>query len=124
MKKQLSCFLFNTRSNTSSNWTLLGVLFFIILSSCSEEKNIPLSDDKLAIVLRDVHIAETAVQHLRTADKDSLLNLYYQQVCTIHEIEREDLDSSIAILKRHPEWAHPQYEKVFEELEKLNLQRK
>ena len=99
---------------------LMGMCFFM---GCEKELKLPISSDKLTTVLRDVHIAEAAVLHLKASEKDSILSVYYRQICEIHGIKRMDLDSSLAILKREPDMAFEQYEKVFEEMEKLNLKK-
>lgn len=103
---------------------LLFLVLFFMLAGCEEKRQLPLEDEQLIPALRDVHIAENAILHLRSKNKDSVLNVYYDQICEIHGIERADLDSCIVRLKREPQMAHSYYEKVFEELEKLSLQTK
>ena len=99
----------------------MGMCFFF---GCEKEVKLPISSEKLTAVLRDVHVAEAAALHLKASEKDSILGVYYGQICEIHGIKRMDLDSSLAILKREPDMAFKQYEKVFEEMEKLNLEKK
>lgn len=103
---------------------VFAFLLFCVMLGCEEKQSFPIPDDKLVILLRDVHIAETSILHLQTRDRDSILNLYYEQICEMHDVERADLDSCIVRIKRNPETAYPYYEKVHEELEKLNLKKK
>lgn len=78
--------------------------------------------EKLVPVLCDIHVAESAVLHLSGTTKDSTLHEYQNQLFAIHGVEREEVDSALAQLKRNPEMMREVYEEVMVELEKLKLQ--
>ncbi|MBI5916536.1 MAG: DUF4296 domain-containing protein [Bacteroidetes bacterium] len=102
------------------------VLISIIsmLAGCSSEPALPLSREKLVDVLMDIHIAEAALAQITTGPKrDSLAELYYNQVAEIHGIDRETLDTSLAILQRNPGLMKDIYEQVLAEVEKKRLKK-
>ena len=72
--------------------------------------------------MTDAHIAESAVSGLPNGlKKDSVANLYYDQIAEIHKIDRETIDTCIAILQRNPELTSEIYGKMSEALEKRLL---
>lgn len=100
------------------------ILISLILSACisKHSESLPLPKDELKKILLDVHVAESAMGKLQNGPKkDSLAELYYNQIAEIHQIDRETLDSCLAILQRNPEMADEIYTEISEELEKKQL---
>lgn len=105
--------------------TLYLVPFFL-LSAClsSNSEPLPIDKEKLEAVMLDVHVAESAMAHLQGGTKkDSLANRYYDQIAEIHQIDRETLDTCLAILQRNPELTMEIYEKMAEKMEKEKLKK-
>jgi len=91
------------------------LLSSILLLSCNKKVEVlPIEENKLIAILADIHLAEAAFQNLNTSAKDTLAYQYYEQVYQIHEIEKENVDSCIAILNRNPEQFYNLYAKVQE----------
>ncbi|MCF8245159.1 MAG: DUF4296 domain-containing protein [Saprospiraceae bacterium] len=87
-----------------------------------QSESLPISQEKLEKVMTDAHIAESAVSGLPNGlKKDSVANLYYDQIAEIHKIDRETIDTCIAILQRNPELTSETYGKMSEALEKRLL---
>ncbi len=97
---------------------LCGLILFTF--NCSQERDLPIEEDKLVKVIRDIHIAESAMQNLIDLTKDSVGEIYYDQVFRIHQVSREDFDTSMAILRRDPEKMGLIYDRVLEDMEVLN----
>ena len=82
------------------------LMLCFLLSGClsKHSETLPISDEKLEAILIDVHVAESAMSTLQNGvKKDSLANLYYEQIAEIHKIDRETMDTCMAILQRNPE---------------------
>lgn len=78
------------------------------------------AEEKLIEVLVDIHIAEAALQPVYEANKDSLANLYYDQIFEIHDFDRETFFKNIAILRKHPELTRDIYKKVTERIKVMD----
>ena len=97
---------------------LLGIgLICCFLVSCDEEEVLPIEEEKMALILADIHIAEAALQNVYASKKDSLSAIYYQQVYDIHEIDRSGVDSAMAVLYRNPDLQLVVYNRVMEILQ-------
>ncbi len=104
----------------------MPLIFFIailaLFAGCTSEESLPVREEKLIEVLRDVHIAESALQSYGDPEKDSLAVVYYRQIMTIHDMDREVFDTCIAILRRNPKLMQEIYGKAFEHIEKEKLE--
>lgn len=101
------------------------LISLLLLISCTEEKvELPLSEEKLLPILIDVHVAEAALQNLRGDTKDSMANIYYEQICTIHAVDRVLLDSCLIFLRTEPIILERLYTRAMEEAEKLLVKNK
>ena len=69
-------------------YRFLSLIFFVIFFfSCGPKPTVlPIEKESLIPVLVDVHIAEAAVQSLRKQEKDSVIQVYYDQIFEIHNI--------------------------------------
>ena len=93
----------------------LSLFSAILFFSCSKKEEVlPIPESDLIKILADIHIAEAAFQKLNTSAKDTLAYQYYDQVYQIHQVEKENVDSCLAILKRDPERFYNTYAKVQE----------
>lgn len=103
----------------------LGMAVFLFLfNACISKRteSLPLSDEEVEKLLLDVHVAEVAMSQLPNGPKkDSLAELYYNQIAEIHQIDRDVLDSCLVILQRNPEMASEIYGKISEEVDKQQL---
>jgi hypothetical protein len=104
-------------------WALLISLIFL-LGCKSETIELPIPEEELLPILIDVHLAEAALQNLRGDTKDSMANLYYEQICTIHQVNRKMLDSSITFLRSEPIILEKLYTKAMEEADKMSVKNK
>ena len=100
------------------------LLILLLCTACltKQPEQVPISEEALEKLLLDVHVAEAALSALQIGNsKDSLANLYYDQISRIHGIDREVLDSTLTILQRNPELTQEIYEKMLETMEKKSL---
>lgn len=102
---------------------LAGILFSLLaVYSCKlEEPQLPIAEDKLVPILKDVQLAESIIQQQSQIIQDSLTQRYYGVIYRTHEIEAAELDSTLAILRREPAIMDRVYTKVLEELSKEEI---
>jgi len=103
---------------------ILLLALFIAVSCEEEQAPLPLSEDTLIPVLIDIHVAEAALQNLRGNTKDSMANVYYDQICTIHKVDRALLDTTLSMLRNRPEQMQDIYVKAMEEIDRRSVQNK
>ena len=103
---------------------LLLLCLFLIFSCQSETEKLELSEEKLVPVLADVHIIEGALLSVFPSQKDSLRELYYQQVFEIHGISEKSFEHDIELLKMNPKLMDQVYEKVLKELDQKGVKEK
>ncbi len=100
------------------NFLLVNLLLFLFACGPSRaELSIP--KEKLVKVLADVHIAEGTIQNLRAEQKDSVANIYYEQIFTIHEVSKGDFYQSMEAMRQDPQTMEEVYALVLEELSKM-----
>lgn len=95
---------------------LICSLSLLFVACVKKVEKLPVSEADLIKVLADLHLAEAGFQNLSTSSKDTLSYFYYDQVYQIHQVSKEDVDSSLAILNRQPEQFFEIYKKVQERL--------
>lgn len=95
---------------------------FLLIISCGEKPYCTLSDDQLIPVLTDIQVAEAAAQTLTGTLKDSILEVYYNQVFAIHGVEREEFELCFMELESDPKRLSLIYERVIEELNRQSAQ--
>jgi len=100
---------------------LFVAVLFLIFSSCKEDVKLTIDEELLIKVIVDAHLAEAALQNLTKARKDSMATLYYNQIFQIHEVSQETFETNMNILKAHPHVAESVYEKVIDQLNKLEI---
>ncbi len=99
-------------------WLFLALTAWWMLAGCGEEAEpLPIEKTKLKAILVDVHVAEAALSNLYGPVRDSMATIYYEEICTIHEISRSELDTTLERLRRDPDLLYKTYEEVMEALE-------
>ena len=94
-------------------------LFLLMTTSCTKEETpYQLSDEQLVDIVTDIHISESATQHLSLAFRDSMVVVYLDQILEIHEVPKEVFEPDYQKLKRDPKKLQFIYAKV---IEKLNI---
>ena len=98
------------------------LIFLMIFASCigchQGKKDIPLSEKDLVRLLVDIHVTEAAIQDLYGPIKDSIGQLYYEQVFHRYNFDHNLFDSTMAILRRDPKYASIVYQRVMQEIDK------
>ncbi len=78
-------------------WLCLGLL---AAGGCRSKEQPKLSEETLARIMADLHLAEAATTGLTGYRKDSLLYLYYEQIFTWHGVERQVYENDLQLLAR------------------------
>lgn len=76
---------------------------FTAMACSNNREELPLSEEKMAHILADIHVAEAAIKEATGSDKDSLEQLYYQRIMKIHGVSRADFDSTLSKVHRNPD---------------------
>ena len=97
---------------------------FIIGFGCQKAKRQAISQEDMVNILIDVHLVEASLLGFSDEQKDSLSQLYYQQIYEIHSVSEEEFMNEMAFLKRHPDDLSLIYEKVLEEIGKRETELK
>ena len=100
---------------------MAGLLLASVVSCGPKPTPITMDEDKLVEVLIDVHVAEAAVQMLRGATKDSVINAYYDQIFETHGLSREDFETTMEILRTDPKRMEALYSKIMNEMERQEV---
>jgi hypothetical protein len=100
----------------------LPVLIFLAFISCEEKPSCTMPEEQLVLVLGDMQVAEAAAQSLIGAVKDSVLEVYYDQIFSIHGVERASFELCFDELQQDPQRLSLIYEKVIEELKRQGAQ--
>lgn len=92
----------------------ISVFILIIFSfSCSKKKpQLTIDEEKLIQVFFDMHAADYIINRAPTNEKDSLSNVYQDQIFKIHHIDRNEFQENLKILESHPRYFKEFYEKL------------
>lgn len=102
---------------------VLPALFMLLLSSCSEDEKPPegtLSEEKMASILTDIHLAESRVNRLQLKSLDSSLMIFNRLKSDIwkkHQVDTTAYRESYSYYMSHPERMTTIYEKVNKKIE-------
>lgn len=77
--------------------------------SCQDKAKLPIAEDKMAHILKDMLFAEAAINRVGRSIEDSLQNQYYQQIYQIHQIDSTQLANSFKMMQDNPELAESLY---------------
>lgn len=98
------------------------IIFSMIGCKRDSDKQLHYSDDTIKGVMIDLYIASEAIKNLRTNEKDSLSNLYREQISSIHGVDLELIEEDISMMsqdgKRYQE-IHTEVEDSIDRLEKI-----
>lgn len=98
---------------------LLGLLTVTACQKKTTLGNLPIPEEKLIDVLLDTYIAENAAQPYYGEEKDSLMEVYYGHITTIHQVTIEQLNATLDMLQKDPVKLDLIYGKVLEKLQEL-----
>jgi len=93
---------------------ILICCFIFIGFGCRQAKRQAIPEEKMINILIDVHLIEASLLGYSNEQKDSLTQLYYQQIYEIHSISEEEFLNEMKYLKRHPDYLAQLYEQVLE----------
>lgn len=96
-------------------WSGVGLILLVACTNSNHSK-LPIKGEKLIEVLTDVYLAEAAMQTLTEHVKDSLGQIYYQQLFEIHQITKSDFDKTIQLMESDPVLLDKLYAKVQERI--------
>ncbi len=107
------------------------LIFYLLLLitcflGCTEEDDYTyqLTNEKFVEILTDLHISESATQHLSLSYRDSMSIVYLNQILEIHEVPNEVFEPEYNELKRDPQKLALIYDLVIKRLNKLKLKKK
>lgn len=83
-----------------------------------EEPQLPIAEEALVPILKDMQLAEAIIQQQTFNIQDSLVERYYKVIYKTHDVKQQDVDSTLAILRREPAIMDRVFTKVLEELSK------
>ena len=89
-------------------------LFFVLISCGEEDVQFTMPEDDLVKLLYDIQVAEAALQTVHSEVKDSVVDIYYEQIFEIHGTTKEILVKNIEVLKQKPIKSHEIYKKVID----------
>lgn len=99
---------------------LLLITVMLQAISCGRgEYELTATDKKMVAVLADVHIAEAGMDAIPDKSvKDSLANVWYGQIFTIHHIKKTDFEQYLDEIGQNTNRMNAVYEAVTEQLKK------
>jgi len=101
------------------SYLLLSFWTVCFLGCSSENVVLPLEESLLVNILCDVHIMEGALHTRHSFEKDSLANMYYNQIYERHEVTESDFISSLEAMEKDPKLLEQVYAKVLIELDSI-----
>ena len=101
----------------------LALCLLLLATACEDEWVWPMEEEALVGLLVDMHLAEAAANNLHGSQKDSIIQLYYNQVFRIHGIDSTTFNTVYDKLEAQPELFEHVYETVVEEIGKREAER-
>ncbi len=102
-------------------FVLIGAFLFLGLS-CSNRTELPIPKEQLIPVLTDIHIVEALLLPMDKRSKDSMTDVYYQQVFDIHQVSKSDFDATMEILRKDPMITQVIYNEIVDTLQARDQQ--
>ncbi len=105
------------------SWRIVALTLLAHLLACQKEtaQELPLEREKFIQILADVHVAEAAMQTLIEEKKDSIAELYYEQIFTLHGVEQQKFDQMMDILQTQPLALQGIYQALLDTLNKREV---
>lgn len=99
---------------------VLSILSIVLVIGC-EKKVEPYdySDDKIKIILSDIHISEAALQSVFGKRKDSLRQVYMNDIYKIHQSDSLKIVRLLTKLREDPEKIELVYQQMLEEMSSI-----
>jgi PBP1b-binding outer membrane lipoprotein LpoB len=99
---------------------VLFVLFIVLLNGC-EEKAEPydFSDKEIKTILADIHTSESALQSVFGQRKDSLRQVYMNDIYKIHRTDSLKIVRLLNKLREDPEKIEIVYQQLLEEMSSI-----
>ncbi len=100
--------------------------FMLCWFGCDEKERFPyqLANEKFVEIITDLHISESAAQHLAISYRDSISKIYLDQILEIHEVPIELFDTEYEALRRDPEKLALIYDLVIKRINELKSKKK
>jgi hypothetical protein len=100
-------------------------LLLLFLSACGQTQveTTVLPEDKLARIMADISIADAATTGLSGYAKDSLMQVYFNQVFEMHGVNIETYENDLRILAKNLENMEKVVKKADELLMEKNLEK-
>jgi len=93
----------------------------LILSSCSDQSSIVVEDEEMMVnVLIDMYIADVALTKHSTVLRDSMREVYRDQILKIYDLESNSYDSLYSLVQRDFEQMDSIQVKVLKRLREIN----
>ncbi len=96
---------------------ILLISTFLITGGCQQnEMEYGIEEEVMVNILMDMHICEAASLQGDISQRDSLRNLYYNQIFKVHDVPKEKYEEDMEILKRDAKKLTELYDKVIDQL--------
>lgn len=111
------------RTGNFSFLSLLLMTYLLVNSGCSSEEKPPkdtLSQEKMASILSDIHIAESRVTRMQLKSSDSSLMVFNKlkdDIWKKYKVDTAAYNSSYTFYMTHPKQMSQIYEKVNKKIE-------
>lgn len=97
---------------------LYALIIVLAMQSCDNSPDYSMDESKMAEVICDLHLAESAAAQQEGSRKDSIIQLYYRQIYEIHSISENDFIKNMGLLKTDLEKMERVYKLVGDSLDK------
>ena len=101
------------------NWLSILLIGCSITGCRDEEPVYQLTDEQMSTILADIHISESAAQHLPVVERDSMVAIYLEQILEIHETDRTVFETDYEQLKMDSERLETVYDLVLKRIAEL-----
>ena len=106
----------------SKSFLIILLLLFsntLFISCKKENPKLTIPEEKLIQIFFDIHSAEYIVNRASSDDKDSLTNVYMNQIFTIYKIDKIEFEKNLKLLQDNPDYFKKFYEKLDDYGEKM-----
>jgi hypothetical protein len=106
----------------NEKFVIFCFVFLGLFGGCQKKTTLgklPIPEEKLIDVLLDTYIAENAAQPYYGEEKDSLMQVYYGYITTIHQVTIEQVNATLDMLEKDPVKLDLIYSKLLQKLQTL-----
>lgn len=101
---------------------IIGLMLLIACQKTEPPYQIP--NEQWVKILTDMHLSESATQHLSLSLRDSVVEVYLEQILEIHEVPRIIFEPEYERIKKDPAKLQVVYAGVIKRLGELKLKEK